>query len=51
MNEVVVGLTGIGAMFVLMGFRTPVAYAMLSVGFFGMYVLSGLKSAGGVLLT
>ena len=51
MNEVLVGLTGIGALFVLMAFRTPVAFAMLLVGFFGMWVLSGFKSAGGVLLT
>ena len=51
MNEVLVGLIGIGALFVLMAFRTPVAFAMLLVGFFGMWVLSGLKSAGGVLLT
>lgn len=51
MNEVVVGLCGIGALFVLMAFRTPVAFAMLLVGFFGMWLLSGLKSAGGVLLT
>jgi tripartite ATP-independent transporter DctM subunit len=51
MNEVAVGLAGIGFLFVLMAFRTPVAFAMLLVGFFGMWVLSGLKSAGGVLLT
>jgi tripartite ATP-independent transporter DctM subunit len=51
MSDVAVGLTGIGALFVLMAFRTPVAFAMLLVGFFGMWVLSGLRSAGGVLLT
>lgn len=51
MNEVVVGFIGIAGLFVLMIFRTPVAFAMLLVGFFGTWVLSGFRSAGGVLLT
>ena len=51
MNEIAVGLTGIGALFLPMAYRTPVALAMLLVGFFGTWVLSALKSAGGVLLT
>ena len=51
MNETIVGLAGIAALFGLMILRTPVAFAMLLVGFFGTWVLSGFKSAGGVLLT
>ncbi|GGO38427.1 C4-dicarboxylate ABC transporter permease [Gemmobacter aquaticus] len=51
MNETIVGLVGIGGLFALMILRTPVAFAMLLVGFFGTWVLSGFKSAGGVLLT
>jgi tripartite ATP-independent transporter DctM subunit len=51
MSEVAVGLVGIGALFALMAFRTPVAFAMALVGFFGTWVLSGFKAAGGVLLT
>jgi tripartite ATP-independent transporter DctM subunit len=34
-----------------MAFRTPVAFAMMLVGFFGTWALSGFRSAGGVLLT
>ncbi|RVV97639.1 TRAP transporter large permease [Mesobaculum littorinae] len=45
------GLVGIAALFVLLALRTPVAFAMLVVGFFGYWALEGLRSAGGVLLT
>ena len=31
--------------------RTPVAFAMMVVGFFGMWVTEGLRSAGGVVIT
>jgi tripartite ATP-independent transporter DctM subunit len=51
MNEVAVGLCGIAALFVLLAYRAPVAFAMLLVGFFGTWLLSGFKAAGGVLLT
>lgn len=51
MTSVAVGLAGIGCLFVLMLLRTPVAFAMMIIGFFGMWVLEGLRSAGGVLVT
>ncbi|EPX87454.1 TRAP transporter, DctM subunit [Rubellimicrobium thermophilum DSM 16684] len=51
MPEAAAGLLGIAALFGLMLFRMPVAFAMLTVGFFGMWALSGLKAAGAVLLT
>ena len=43
--------TGIAILFVLLILRTPVAFAMLIVGFGSYWVLEGLRSAGGVLLT
>jgi hypothetical protein len=51
MSPVSVGLLGIAGLFGLMILRTPVAVAMLLVGFFGLWVLDGLRAAGGVLLT
>jgi tripartite ATP-independent transporter DctM subunit len=51
MSDITIGLLGIGALFLLMILRTPVAFAMLLVGFFGLWVLEGFKAAGGVVLT
>ena len=51
MTSVAVGLAGIASLFILMLLRTPVAFAMMIVGFFGMWVLEGLRSAGGVMVT
>ena len=51
MSPVTIGLIGIGCLFVLMILRTPVAFAMLLVGFFGLWAIDGLRSAGAVLLT
>ncbi|WP_353475703.1 TRAP transporter large permease (plasmid) [Salipiger sp. H15] len=51
MTDVSAGLLGIAALFVLMILRTPVAFAMLLVGFFGYWGLSGFRSAGAMLLT
>ncbi|SFG67651.1 TRAP transporter, DctM subunit [Palleronia marisminoris] len=51
MTPVVIGLIGIGCLFVLLILRTPVAFAMLAVGFFGYWGIEGWRSAGGVLLT
>lgn len=51
MSDVSVGLIGLGAMFVLLALRTPVAFAMMIVGFFGLWALEGFKAAGGVVLT
>lgn len=46
-----VRIFGIVCLFGLLILRTPVAFAMLIVGFFGYWSLEGLYSAGGVLLT
>jgi tripartite ATP-independent transporter DctM subunit len=51
MTPVTVGLLGIAGLFALMILRTPVAFAMLVTGFFGLWALDGLRAAGGVLLT
>jgi hydrogenase maturation factor HypE len=51
MTPIAAGLIGIAILFVLLILRTPVAFAMLSVGFFGYWALEGARSAGGVLLT
>ena len=51
MSEFTIGLAGLGAMFVLMILRTPVGMAMLVVGFFGVMILNGSRSANAVLLT
>ncbi|MBW8321092.1 MAG: TRAP transporter large permease [Arenimonas sp.] len=51
MTPITVGLIGIGCLFLLMLLRTPVAFAMMLVGFFGMWVLEGMRSASGVLVT
>jgi len=50
-SEFTIGLAGLGAMFVLMILRTPVGMAMLVVGFFGVMILNGSRSANAVLLT
>lgn len=46
-----IGLLGIGALFALMILRTPVAFAMLLTGFFGLWIVDGPRAAGAVLLT
>jgi TRAP transporter, DctM subunit len=51
MNTVTIGLIGIGCLFALMLLRTPVAFAMMLVGFFGMWLLEGFRSASGVIIT
>lgn len=51
MSPEIAGLIGIGCLFVLMGLRTPVAFAMLIVGFVGYWALEGFRSAGAVVLT
>ncbi|MBB4351625.1 TRAP transporter large permease [Aliirhizobium cellulosilyticum] len=51
MSPTAVGLLGIFFLFFLMIFRTPVAFAMLLAGFFGMWVLQGLRTAGALMLT
>lgn len=51
MTPVAVGFIGIVALFALMVLRTPVAFAMLIVGFFGTLFLEGSRAAGAVTLT
>ena len=51
MSDTLVGLIGIGGLFLLLVLRTPVAFAMLLVGFFGLWVLEGFKAAGGAVIT
>lgn len=51
MTPVAAGVVGIACLFVLMILRTPVAFAMMLVGFFGYWGLEGFRSAGAVLLT
>ncbi|MBT9372974.1 TRAP transporter large permease [Rhizobium sp. CSW-27] len=51
MNPMTIGLIGIASLFILMLLRMPVAFAMMCVGFFGMWALEGLRSAGGVVVT
>ncbi|MFC2968497.1 TRAP transporter large permease [Acidimangrovimonas pyrenivorans] len=42
---------GIAALFALMILRTPVAFAMLAVGYGGMYLLQGSRAASAVMVT
>ncbi|WP_425053412.1 TRAP transporter large permease [Psychromarinibacter sp. S121] len=51
MADLTIGLLGFVALFVLMVLRTPVAFAMLLTGFFGTWLLDGLRRAGAVLMT
>jgi tripartite ATP-independent transporter DctM subunit len=51
MTPLSTGIIGIGALFALMIFRTPVAFAMLIVGYFGVWALEGTRAAGAVMLT
>lgn len=51
MTPTTIGLLGIGLLFLLMIFRTPVAFAMLLSGFFGMWALEGFRTAGALILT
>ncbi|SFI14427.1 TRAP transporter large permease [Albimonas pacifica] len=51
MTPVAAGLWGIAALFALMALRTPVAFAMLFVGFFGMWALEGERAATALILT
>ncbi len=51
MTPTIIGLLGIFLLFFLMVFRTPVAFAMLLAGFFGMWTLEGFRTAGALILT
>lgn len=49
MTDTVIGIVGIGGMFLLLALRVPVGMAMLTAGFFGTWVLNGQRSAVAVL--
>jgi tripartite ATP-independent transporter DctM subunit len=49
MTDTMIGLLGIGGMFILLALRVPVGMAMLAAGFFGTWVLNGQRSAVAVL--
>ena len=51
MTPTIVGLIGVAFLFGFMVLRTPVAFAMLAVGYGGLYFLEGSRAAGAVLLT
>jgi tripartite ATP-independent transporter DctM subunit len=51
MSPISIGFIGIASLFILMLLRMPVAFSMMCVGFFGMWALEGLRSAGGVVVT
>ncbi|MBN8294073.1 TRAP transporter large permease [Rhodobacter sp. NTK016B] len=51
MSDLAIGIFAIGGMFALMLMRTPVAFAMLITGFFGIWVVEGLRRAGAILFT
>ncbi|WP_010141849.1 TRAP transporter large permease [Oceanicola sp. S124] len=51
MSDLTIGILGFVALFGLMIFRMPVAFAMLSVGFFGTWIVDGLRRAGALMMT
>ncbi|GAB4361051.1 MAG: TRAP transporter large permease [Oricola sp.] len=51
MTDLTIGILGFVGLFALLVLRTPVAFAMLLTGFFGIWVLDGLRRAGAVLMT
>ncbi|SLN49145.1 Sialic acid TRAP transporter permease protein SiaT [Aquimixticola soesokkakensis] len=51
MTPLLVGVLGVFGLFALMIFRTPVAFAMMIVGYFGLWILEGSRAASAVVLT
>jgi tripartite ATP-independent transporter DctM subunit len=51
MTDVMIGVCGIAGLFALMILRTPVAFAMLLIGFFGVWWIDGLRRATALLFT
>jgi tripartite ATP-independent transporter DctM subunit len=51
MSEFGIGVGGLAAMFALMVLRMPVGMAMLAVGYFGVVLMSGSRSANALLVT
>jgi len=50
MPDIAIGLIGIGALFVLLIIRTPVAIAMMAVGLVGVGILNSWQAAFGTLI-
>lgn len=51
MSDLTIGSLSFVALFLLMVLRTPVAFAMLLTGFFGTWIVEGLRRATAVMLT
>ena len=51
MTDLMIGICGIAGLFLLMILRTPVAFAMLLIGFFGVWFLDGLHRATAIMFT
>jgi tripartite ATP-independent transporter DctM subunit len=51
MTDLMIGICGIAGLFALMILRTPVAFAMLLTGFFGIWMLDGLRRATAIMFT
>ncbi|MES0863287.1 TRAP transporter large permease [Ruegeria sp. SCPT10] len=51
MTDLMIGICGIAGLFALMILRTPVAFAMLLTGFFGIWMLDGLRRAAAIMFT
>lgn len=51
MSVILIGVLGIAVLLALLMLRTPVAFAMLVVGFAGIWLIRGFNSAGAVLVT
>lgn len=51
MSDFGIGVGGLVAMFALMILRMPVGMAMLAVGYFGIVIMSGSRSANALLVT
>lgn len=49
MSPMIIGVTGLAALFVLLMIRVPVAFAMFVVGFFGIASLNGTNAATSLL--
>lgn len=49
MSPILIGLTGLAILLILLLLRVPVAFAMFTVGFVGIWILNGLKAAIGLL--
>ena len=45
MSELAIGIIGMASLFVLLGFRIPVAFAMFVVGFLGIAAMRGFNVA------